>query len=295
MDYNKSKEVVSMLNFEDECFYQHNEISFSQYKYNKDRKSIEHTHDFFEIAYVADGCGKHIVNGKSFDISKGDYIIIDSSASHYYTGEIEIRNLLFRPRFLDKTYKNIRTIQEMYQTLMFNNTNRIAPVDPIYCVFKDTNDILDKIMYIKEEIENKQIGYIECSKAVLLQIIMISIRNIFSENNSNSNSPIAYIEKYIYEHYDEDINLSSLCNELGYSLSHISKKFKFETGYTFSEYLQKTRIHFACRFFVNSPGAKVYDVAEKVGYNDIKYFSKIFKKYIGTSPRTFSTDITKAK
>ena len=284
-----------MLNFDDECFYQHNEISFSQYKYNKDRKSIEHTHDFFEIAYVADGYGKHIVNGKSFDISKGNYIIIDSSASHYYTGEIEIINLLFRPRFLDKTYKNIRTIQEMYQTLMFNNVMHLTPIEPIYCVYRDNNNILEKIMYIKEEIENKQIGYVECSKAVLLQIMMISIRNICNENSTNSNSPVAYIEKYIYEHYDENISLTSLCNELGYSLSHTSKRFKAETGYTFSEYLQKTRIHFACRFFVNSPGAKVYDVAEKVGYSDIKYFNEIFKKYIGTSPRAFSRDMANAK
>lgn len=283
-----------MLNFDDECFFQHNEISFSQYKYGKNRKSIEHTHDFFEIAYIADGCGKHIVNGKSQDISKGNYIIIDSSASHYYTGEIEIMNLLFRPRFLDKSHKNIRTVQEMCQTLMFNGAQRIIPPETIYCVFNDNSNILDKIMYIKEEIENKQIGYEECARAVLIQILMLSIRNICNEN-INNNSPIAYIEKYIYEHYDEDISLTSLCAELGYSLSHTSKRFKNETGYTFSEYLQKTRIHFACNFFVNSPGAKVYDVAEKVGYSDIKYFNEIFKKYIGTSPRAFSKDMANAK
>lgn len=284
-----------MLNFDDECFFQHNEISFSQYRYGGNRKSIEHTHDFFEIAYISEGRGKHIINGKSFDISKGNYIIIDSSASHYYTGEIEIMNLLFRPRFLDRNYKNIKTVQEMYQTLMFNNSQPVTCLEPIYCVFNDNNNILEKIMYIKDEIEEKQIGYEYCAKAVLTQILMLSIRNIFNENISNNNSPVSYIERYIYEHYDEDISLSSLCKELGYTLSHTSKKFKTETGYTFSEYLQKTRIHFACRFFVNIPGAKIYDVAEKVGYSDIKYFSEVFKKYIGTSPRTFSKDMENAK
>lgn len=282
-----------MLNFDDECFFQHNEISFSQYKYGRNRNSIEHTHDFFEIAYIADGRGKHIVNGKSFDISKGNYLIIDSSVSHYYTGEIEIMNLLFRPRFLDKSYKNIRTIQEMCQTLIFKDAQRIIPAEPVYYVFNDNSNIIDKINYIKDEIENKQIGYEECARAVLIQILMLSIRNIYRETTQNSNSPIAYIEKYIYEHYDEDISLTSLCSELGYSLSHTSKRFKSETGYTFSEYLQKTRIHFACRFFVNSPGIKVYDVAEKVGYSDIKYFNEIFKKYIGASPRAFSKDMEK--
>lgn len=284
-----------MLNFDDECFFQHNEISFSQYRYGTARKSIEHTHDFFEIAYISDGCGRHIVNGKTFDISRGNYVILDPTASHYYTGEIEIMNLLFRPRFLDKSYKNIRTLQELYQTLMFNSAHHITPLEPIYCVFSDGNNILEKITYIKDEIENKQIGYEECARAVLTQILMLSIRNICNENTSNSNSLVAYIEKYIYEHFDEDISLTILCDELGYSLSHTSKRFKAETGYTFSEYLQKTRIHFACRFFVNSPGTKVYDVAEKVGYSDIKYFNEIFKKYIGTSPGAFSKSMANAK
>lgn len=284
-----------MLHFDDECFFQHSEISFSQYKYGKERKSMEHTHNFFEIAYVADGCGKHIVNGKSFDITKGNYVILDSSASHYYTGEIEIINLLFRPRFIDRSYKSIKTIQEMCHMLMYNDEHFIIPLEPMYYVFNDNINIFDKMIYIKNEIESKQIGYEECVRAVLVQILILSIRNIISKNTGSIDSPIAYIEKYIYEHYDEDISLSLLCDELGYSLSHISKRFKCDTGYTFSEYMQKTRIRFACRFFVNSPGAKVYDVAEKVGYSDIKYFNKIFKKYIGVSPGTFSKDMANAK
>ena len=81
---------------------------------------------------------------------------------------------------------------------------------------------------------------------------------------------------------------AELCEKMGYSLPYISKQFKAVTGSTFSEYLQRTRVHFACRFLVNNPRLAIDEVAAKVGYNDAKHFTSVFKKYVGTTPGVFA-------
>ena len=276
-----------MYYYKDECFLQHGDISISKYSYN--HPTTEHKHDFFELAYVVDGKGVHIIDGRRYDIAKGDYMLLDTTAAHCYEGNIVILNLIFNPAFLDKNYRHIKEARELYSALTFNTGYSIVAAEPIYHIFHDNGDIQDRIDYIRREIEEKSLGYADCVRSALLEIIMKTVRSICRENMSmDGDGKIAYVEKYIYDHYDEDVSLSELCAEMGYSLPYVSKQFKAVTGCTFSEYLQKTRVHYACSFFVNNPHFTIDEVAEKVGYSDIKHFSAVFKKYVGTTPGAFA-------
>ena len=283
-----------MFVYGDECFFQHNEISISKYSYTS--KSFVHSHCFFEIAYVSSGEGVHIINGREYPISRGDYMIIDPTAIHCYDGNVEITNLIFLPTFLDKSFRDIESVDGLYSAFVQNSGYSITEIEPIYHIFKDDGTVLEKILHIKQELETKDFAYANCVKAELEQIIMFSLRQICNENEKQSgNMPVQYIEKYIFEHYDEDISLSDLCNEFGYSLPYISKRFKATTGINFTDYLQKIRIQFACRFFVDSPHLTTEDIAQKVGYSDIKYFTSVFKKYVGTTPSGFKRKLNRLK
>lgn len=93
--------------------------------------------------------------------------------------------------------------------------------------------------------------------------------------------------RYISEHYnDPDISVSTIAGSLELSESHLSHIFKKETSYTVSNYLTNYRIHKAINL-LRDCRAKVYEVAEKVGYRDVTYFSSIFKKSVGISPSDF--------
>ena len=294
MGYLVGLEVTCMYCYKDDCFFQHNDVSFSRYTYT--RKSLEHKHDFFEIAYVAAGQGRHFIDGRVYDISEGDYMIIDTTAAHCYDGNVEIANIIFNLKFLDKNYRHMKTVRELYSAMMLGSSYSMVEPEPLYHVFHDDCGIIERIMNIKNEIESKPFGFAESIRADLLQIMILSVRKLCREDMSGSgNCPVQLIEKYIYDHYDENISLSELCADLGYSLPYISKRFKAVTGYTFSDYLQKTRIHFACRFFINSSDGRVEDIAAKVGYSDIKYFTSVFKKFAGITPGAFCHNLRKDK
>lgn len=92
---------------------------------------------------------------------------------------------------------------------------------------------------------------------------------------------------YIAEHYQEpDICVSSIARHLGISEGHLSHTFKKETDYTILNYLTRYRVHKAMTLLKDCR-IKVYEVAEKVGYQDIAYFSSIFKKLVGVSPSEY--------
>ena len=95
--------------------------------------------------------------------------------------------------------------------------------------------------------------------------------------------------EYIEDHYpDSDFSLGALAESMSVSEGHISRLFKAETDISINNYLTKYRIKMAMDY-LKDVQVKVYEVAEKVGYQDIAYFSNTFKKLVGKTPSDYQT------
>lgn len=92
--------------------------------------------------------------------------------------------------------------------------------------------------------------------------------------------------EWIEVHFSENIGISDAALELKISESYLSRLFKSYMGYTFVEYLTNYRIRKAIQL-LKDHSIKIYEVSERVGYNDPKYFGILFKKKIGVTPMTF--------
>lgn len=92
---------------------------------------------------------------------------------------------------------------------------------------------------------------------------------------------------YINQHYSEEITLKGLAEEVNKSPSYFSCIFKKEMGLNFNEYLNQVRIRKA-KELLRMPDMVIYEVAEKTGFHDYKYFTKVFKKLCGCSPSEYS-------
>lgn len=94
-------------------------------------------------------------------------------------------------------------------------------------------------------------------------------------------------KEFIAQNYaDAGISLHTVAAEVGFSPNHFSAVFSQETGETFVEYLTKQRIEQAKRLLLQT-NEKLSDIAFNIGYNEPHYFSYIFKKYTGISPREY--------
>ncbi|MGM0847328.1 MAG: response regulator transcription factor [Bacillota bacterium] len=99
------------------------------------------------------------------------------------------------------------------------------------------------------------------------------------------------IEEYLQQHYQEDISLQEIADRFYLSREYISRKFKQDYKATITDYLTSIRMDRAKKLLEN-PHLKIYEVAYGVGYQNEKYFSKVFKKHEGLTPNEFRQSIT---
>jgi two-component system, response regulator YesN len=94
------------------------------------------------------------------------------------------------------------------------------------------------------------------------------------------------IVEYINENFRNDINLQDIADTFFLNKEYISRKFKQEYNETIIDYLTKIRMEQAKQLLSN-PTKKIYEIAYHVGYQNEKYFSKVFKRQVGKTPNEY--------
>jgi two-component system, response regulator YesN len=109
------------------------------------------------------------------------------------------------------------------------------------------------------------------------------------------NSNIIYdIEKYLQANFDRDVKLQEISEHFYISREYISRKFKQEFNVNISDYIVKFRMKKAKSLLKNSE-LKIYEIANMIGYQDDKYFRKVFKKVEGITPNEYRESYLKQK
>lgn len=111
---------------------------------------------------------------------------------------------------------------------------------------------------------------------------------LYKKNNFSS-----YIKEaidFIHRNYYNDINLETVCNHLKLNKSYFCQIFKKETGYTFSDFLNRIRVE-KSKEYLTENNDSILDIALSVGYNNHTYYTSIFKKYNGVTPKEYRQKI----
>lgn len=116
-----------------------------------------------------------------------------------------------------------------------------------------------------------------------LYAIMKHYHNSLSAGHpSHVKKAIAYIET----HLEGSLTLQQTAKFVHIHQGHLSEIFKRETGMTFGDYVVRQKMARAMELLAESP-AKVSEVALRLGYEDVKYFTQLFKKQTGQTPREY--------
>ncbi|GEN34774.1 MULTISPECIES: response regulator transcription factor [Aneurinibacillus] len=104
------------------------------------------------------------------------------------------------------------------------------------------------------------------------------------------NSVISKAISYMERNYMLEITLEDVAEHVGLSKSYFSSRFKKITGENFIDYLISLRIKKA-KQLLQETDLKILEVAEKVGFNDPRYFAKLFKRFEGVGPKQFQESV----
>lgn len=107
------------------------------------------------------------------------------------------------------------------------------------------------------------------------------------KRNTKESPYITEALAFIKTHFKKNINMAMVANQVSVNYTWFSEKFKEHTGVNFNEYLKRLRIEEAKKL-LEKGCYKVYEVAERCGFSDVKYFMKIFREETGMSPTEWS-------
>ena len=93
------------------------------------------------------------------------------------------------------------------------------------------------------------------------------------------------LQKYISEHYMDKLNLTQIAQEIHANGSYLSRLYKTKTGQNLFDVINKMKLEKAKEYM--SQGMRIYEIAQMVGFDDVSYFSRVFRKYEGCSPREY--------
>ncbi|WP_338554324.1 helix-turn-helix domain-containing protein [Paenibacillus sp. KS-LC4] len=94
------------------------------------------------------------------------------------------------------------------------------------------------------------------------------------------------IAEYIHEYFPKTVTMETMAGKFHYSTHYLARVFKRRFGCSPMEYLMQTRINRA-KFLLTETDTPLRSLAEKVGYTDIYYFNRLFKKLTGVTPTQF--------
>lgn len=189
-----------------------------------------------------------------------------------------------------------------------SNQTNILVGEIFECLSKDTNSSIT-IAVGNKVLDYRDIpaSYKNAEKALELKIfdgrssiiyfdnisVLNQQDNIVNAENNRSNRTIEEIEKFVKEHYHEELSLVKLSKKYFMSPVYLGRLFKNTTGESFTDYVNQCRICSATKL-LESDELMVCEISEKVGYKDINYFYKIFKGKKGITPSEYRMSYNEA-
>jgi AraC-like DNA-binding protein len=258
----------------------------------------DHTHEFFELAYVAEGSGKHRYNnGEYYPIKPGDVFIIEPDIEHAYRVNMDekaiIYNVLFLPSLLRDELDTMSAITSFVdffyvEPLLRNDLRFNTRLSLLAKQQVQMRTLLDGLIL---EQRNKNLGYQIMVKTDMIQLFVFLSRcyqqmDLPDKVKGTDEQTIHHIQEFIHRHYKQPLTLEQISHISGMSPSVFSVKFKQHTGQTLIEYRNDIRLNFAKEALLYTDH-KVLSIALEVGFEDVSFFNKQFKKKLGLSPGEF--------
>ena len=229
-------------------------------------------------------------------------IYIASGIAHFYFNNTDEETIipagtfvLFRPKEYQKYvyYGNDHT--EVFW-IHFSGTNvknmlREYNIDDDSRIFRTGTQLVYSELYknIISEIQQKKTGYELIINAYLKQLFVLISRSkeIATDNNkSYIQNEINLALEYFNENYRNEISIDNYASSRGMSISWFIRSFKESTGTTPLQYLLSQRI-VNSQILLESTDYSIAEISNLVGYDNPLYFSRLFSKQNGMSPREY--------
>lgn len=246
-----------------------------------------HNHDFYELNYIYQGSVTNYLLDGSIQQDHSKILLMNPFCQHgpkINTPDTILFNIIIRKEISNET-TNHPALQGTYLINSFLNYSLgLSPLQS-YLTFENTPQI-DLLLHqiILEFYQHKEF-YQQILYSKIIELWTLFARQIqesSQKDNVEYTEDIAQILAYIQKHYAH-VTLGEVAKKFGFSENYLSKYIQKYTGTKFNQIVHNFKLQNAIIYLIHS-NLSLAEIAEIVGYNDINYFGKVFRREFGVSP-----------
>ncbi|WP_019423065.1 AraC family transcriptional regulator [Paenibacillus sp. OSY-SE] len=272
------------------------------YKLDQSTGSIwDHTHDYIQIWYVLKGEFKHTINHRTYNMVKGNLFVIPPFAVHRVEmipgQDMEVIGCEFLPHFINERFEKADWSKDCfdfsYLEQFLIDEEQITP--KVVLTGEADMEVSRLLEEMLAEYRQSKRYFELVLKANLLKLLSVIIREYtkLADKPSEEDDRVekyrdlmTSVTEYIHVHFAEELRLERLCRQFSLSKTYFCYLFKRFTGKTFNDYLIDLRVRKAAEWLVETD-MSVTEICFGVGFNDLAYFSRMFKRHTGVSPSQY--------
>ena len=227
------------------------------------------------LIYCFEGAGRVIIEKNEYKIVAGEYIIIPPKTAHSYVAEEVNPWSIYWVHFTGTASEKIITsYNQTYgvKGFIYNNEKCIS-------LFNDIYSQLERGYGIKD------LQYVNMCLWYFLSTFFFNEKQN-EKYKLTKKDPIDYSIDFLKQHINQILTLTEIAREINLSIPHFSYLFKKKTGFAPIEYFNHLKIQKACQYLLFT-NLRVKEISLELGIEDQHYFSRIFSKVMGISPRQY--------
>lgn len=246
----------------------------------------EHRHDFFEISFVAEGSGTHILGDSSLPVKQGDVFLLPTNTSHVFRPSNPADR---QPLIVYNCLLSMDDFKHAVASLPGSDIINSLLVLEGYRHYRDKyGEVQLLFQQLHLEYSQQRLGKELALYNGILQLLL-HLTRMETEGEGRNSEPFVQLEpvlNVLHTRYASRITVKEMASKMGLSERQFHRIFKRHIGMNMTEYLQNVRIH-AARRLLRTTGQKVSNIAAAVGYQDLSYFNAIFKQKTGCTPHAY--------
>lgn len=229
--------------------------------------------------YCVEGEGWLSYNQKKTIIKPNEYFIIPKNTRHSYGADN------YNPWSIYWMHFNGTCVHELFERHIINDsiTDSVPYDNKVIRLFDKIFEIFDG-GYAELEMEFANI----LSQSFISSFIYQDINK--DTNSVNSKDLVNSIKTFLNNNLDKSFKTAEIAKKFNYSPSYLFSIFKKSTGYSLLHFLNLKKIQKACEY-MNYTDKSIKEISFLLGFQDQFYFSRVFKKYMGISPKEYRKNI----